>query len=59
VFLATIIMASIEADFVIIGGGTAGLVLARRLSDDPKTQVLILEAGNHQTENPLVTTPAL
>jgi choline dehydrogenase-like flavoprotein len=53
------IMALIEADFVIIGGGTAGLVLARRLSDDPKTQVLILEAGNHQPENPLVTTPAL
>jgi NADPH-dependent 2,4-dienoyl-CoA reductase/sulfur reductase-like enzyme len=33
-------------DYVIVGGGMAGLVLARRLTDDGKTTVLVLEAGD-------------
>jgi choline dehydrogenase len=32
-------------DFVIVGGGTAGCILANRLSADPGTRVLVVEAG--------------
>ncbi|KAH8429760.1 GMC family oxidoreductase [Aspergillus melleus] len=44
-------------DYVVIGGGTAGLVVASRLSEDPSTTVLVLEAGADLTTDPRVNIP--
>lgn len=44
-------------DYLIVGGGSAGCVLAARLSEDPTTSVLLLEAGPRDT-HPLHHVPA-
>lgn len=46
-------------DFVIIGGGTSGLTVANRLSEDSGTNVLVLEAGGNHLTDPRVVVPAL
>lgn len=47
-------------DYVIVGGGTAGLTLAERLSEDPSTSVAVIEAGTYYSvSDPLLaSTPA-
>ena len=47
---------TIEADYVIVGAGSAGCVMAARLSEDPGTQVVLLEAGPKDS-NPWIHIP--
>ena len=46
-----------EFDYIVVGGGSAGCVLAARLSEDAETSVALIEAGPPDT-NPLVHCPA-
>lgn len=48
-----------HVDILIIGGGTAGLVLASRFSENSDCHVLVLEAGADVSDDPAVLTPGL
>ena len=49
--------AATSFDYLIAGGGTAGLTLAARLTEDPEITVGVIEAGLDRTDDPKVLTP--
>ena len=46
-----------SVDYIIVGGGSAGCVLAARLSENANCQVMLIEAGG-EDRNPMIHIPA-
>lgn len=48
-----------QYDYIIVGGGTAGAVLAARLSENKDINILLVEAGGNPQSNPLIDIPLM
>ncbi|KAI0315856.1 hypothetical protein OF83DRAFT_315897 [Amylostereum chailletii] len=44
-------------DYLVVGGGTAGLVVAARLSENPSVNVGVIEAGDYRPDDPILNVP--
>lgn len=58
-FLNLLAFWGLHSNYVLVGGGTAGCVLAARLSENPSINVLVLEAGGEETDYWYSHIPAL
>lgn len=57
--ITAVLFAATNFDYLIAGGGTAGLTLAARLTEDPKIIVGVIEAGQDRSTDPKILTPGL
>lgn len=48
-----------DYDYVVVGGGTAGLCVAARLTENSDVKVGVIEAGANRMDDPQVYTPSL
>ncbi|KAK0549884.1 hypothetical protein OC846_003885 [Tilletia horrida] len=46
-------------DYIVVGGGTAGLAVATRLSEDPRHNVAVIEAGDSAFKEDIVNIPGM
>ncbi|KAI0780704.1 GMC oxidoreductase [Trametes elegans] len=53
------VFASTEFDYLVVGGGNAGLVVATRLTEDPSIRVGVVEAGSWNPNDNIINVPAL
>ncbi|KAK0195114.1 alcohol oxidase [Armillaria mellea] len=57
--VSTAVFLAVQFDYLIVGGGTSGLCVAARLSEDKNVVVGVLEAGGYDPDLPEIAVPGL